>query len=139
MENIVLDILPGAAWPVCHASQCDVGRVIQINLKEISKNYSIDGEQYVTFEMKKPDGNVVTSKISYLAGSSTIYLTTTEQMCSCPGSNICEIRIKKKKYNVGSLNFILEIEEDPDNYVESLSEIGDLDLRILDVIKIWKT
>lgn len=139
MENIVIDILPGAAWPVCHASQCDVGRIIQINIFDISTSYLIDGDKALAFEMKKPDGNIVTSKLTYTAGTSVVYLKTTKQMCSCPGSNICEISISKKKSSIATLNFILEIEADPDYYVESLTEIGDLDLRIVDAMKIWKT
>lgn len=138
MENIVLDIIPGAAWPVCHASQCDVGRVIQINLKEISEPYSFSNER-ATFEMKKPSGDIVTVDVVHSLGGNILYLTTTAQMCACPGSNVCEISLTKNKNKIGSLNFILEIEEDPDNNVESTSEIGDLDYRILDAIKIWKT
>lgn len=138
MENIVLDIIPGAAWPVCHASQCDVGRVIQINLKEISEFYTFTDERII-FEMKKPSGDIVTADVVRSLGSNILYLSTTAQMCACPGSNVCEISLKKKKYRIGSINFILEVEEDPDNNVESTSEIGDLDYRILDAIKIWKT
>lgn len=139
MENIVIDFLPGAAWPVCHASQCDVGRVIQINIKDISVLYNIKNKETLTFEMKKPDTTIVTSYVNYSIGDSKIYLTTTEQMCACPGRCLCEIKITKKDYSVGTLNFILEIEEDPGVNVVSISEIADIEQRILRAIKKWRT
>ena len=139
MENVVLDILPGAAWPVCHASQCDVGRVIQINIKDISVLYEINKKETLTFEMKKPDTTIVTSSVNYSIGSSTIYLTTTEQMCACPGTCLCEIKITKKDYSVGTLNFILEVEEDPGCNIVSVSEISDMEQRIMRAIKKWRS
>lgn len=139
MENIVIDILPGVAWPVCHASQCDVGRVIQINIKDISILYSINEEEILTFEMKKPDTTIVTSPVNYSIGSSTIYLTTTEQMCACPGTCLCEIKITKKDYSIGTLNFILEIEEDPGCNIVSVSEIDDMEQRIMRAVKKWRS
>ncbi len=139
MENILIDILPGADWPVCHASQCDVGRVIQINIKDISVLYKIKNKEILTFEMKKPDTTIVTSYVNYSIGSSVIYLTTTEQMCACPGTCICEIKITKKDYSVGTLNFILEIEEDPGVSIVSVSEIVDIEQRILRAIKKWRS
>lgn len=139
MENIVIDILPGVAWPVCHASQCDVGRVIQINIKDISILYSINEEEILTFEMKKPDTTIVTSPVNYSIGSSTIYLTTTEQMCACPGTCLCEIKITKKDYSIGTLNFILEIEEDPGCNIVSVSEIADMEQRIMRAVKKWRS
>ena len=139
MENIVIDILPGVAWPVCHASQCDIGRVIQINIKDISVLYNINEEEILTFEMKKPDTTIVTSPVNYSIGSSIIYLTTTEQMCACPGKCLCEIKITKKDYSVGTLNFILEIEEDPGCNIISVSEIADMEQRIMRAVKKWRS
>lgn len=139
MENIVIDILPGVAWPVCHASQCDVGRVIQINIKDISVLYNINEEEILTFEMKKPDTTIVTSPVNYSISSSIIYLTTTEQMCACPGTCLCKIKITKKDYSVGTLNFILEIEEDPGCNIISVSEIADMEQRIMRAVKKWRS
>ena len=139
MENIVIDILPGADWPVCHASQCDVGRVIQINIKDISVLYKIKSKETPTFEMKKPDTTIVTSYVDYSIGDSTVYLTTTKQMCACPGTCLCEIKFTKKNYSVGTLNFILEIEEDPGVNIESVSELADIEQRILRAIKKWRS
>lgn len=139
MENIVIDILPGVDWPVCHASQCDVGRIIQINIKDISVLYNINEKETLTFEMKKPDTTIVTSYVDYSVGDSFVYLTTTEQMCACPGTCVCEIKITKKDYSVGTLNFILEIEEDPGVNIESVSEIADMEQRIIRAVKKWRS
>lgn len=137
METINIDILPGDVTPVCHASQYDVGRTIQINLMQDSKPYEIEFGQHLVLEMKKPDTNVISAPVNYRTGKSTIYFTTTEQMCACPGSNKCEIRIYKGKTSIGTLNFILEVERDPKVEIESISEIYDLGQRIIDIVKRW--
>lgn len=139
MENIVINFLPGAAPPVCHASQCDIGRVIQINIHDISLLYQIPSDVTLTFEMKKSDTTIVTAPVIYNVGSSVIYLTTTEQMCASPGTCLCEIKITKKDYSVGTLNFILEIEEDPETNINSISEISDLEERIIRAVKRWRS
>lgn len=137
MENITIDIIPGDVHPVCHASQKDVGRVIQINIKEISEYFIIDGSKSFVFEMKKPDTCVVTAPVTYSYNDYKLYLTTTEQMCACSGSNICEIKITERKTVIGTLNFILEIEDNPDNITESVSEIYDLEDRIREIVRKW--
>lgn len=137
METINIDILPGDVTPVCHASQYDVGRTIQINLMQDSKPYEVEFGQRLVLEMKKPDTNVVSAPINYNVGNSTIYFTTTEQMCACPGSNKCEIRITKGNISIGTLNFILEVERDPKIEIESTSEIYDLAQRIIDIVRRW--
>ena len=139
MEKITIDILPGDTIPVCHASKCDVGRVIQINLIEDSIPLVLGNDKTLIIEMKKSDTTIVTAPAVYNIGDSSITFVTTEQMCSCPGRNFCEIRFSKKDYSVGSLNFILEIEDDPGKEVESVSEIYDLEQRILDAIRKWRS
>lgn len=135
METINMDILPGDVTPVCHASQYDVGRTIQINLMQDSKPYDVEFGQRLVLEMKKPDTNVISAPINYRTGNSTIYFTTTEQMCACPGTNKCEIRIYKGETSIGTLNFVLKVERDPKVEIESISEIYDLEQRIIDIVR----
>lgn len=139
MENIVIDILPGKDVPVCHASKGDVGRVIQLKLMDGYIPFDLSGYDTLVLDMKKPDTNIVTIPVTYDSNTSIISITTTEQMCSCQGRCLCEIKISNQDVKVGTLNFILEVEDGPGKDIVSVSEIYDLEQRIRDVIKKWRS
>lgn len=126
MEIINLDMVPGKKSPVCHASQYDDGRVIRFNLYDSGLPFTLDGTETITFEVRKPDGNIV---ISTLTNTSDSYvdLVTTEQMTAVKGANLCEMRVAKGATNIGSLNVIMAVEMDPtDGGIASASEIDNL-------------
>lgn len=126
MEIINLDMVPGKKSPVCHASQYDDGRVIRFNLYDSGLPYTLDGTETITFEVRKPDGNIV---ISTLTNTSDSYVdvVTTEQMTAVKGANLCEMRVEKGATNIGSLNVIMAVEMDPtDGGIASASVIGNL-------------
>lgn len=126
MEIINLDMVPGKKSPVCHASQYDDGRVIRFNLYDSGLPYTLDGTETITFEVRKPDGNIV---ISTLTNTSDSYVdvVTTEQMTAVKGANLCEMRVEKGATNIGSLNVIMAVEMDPtDGGIASASEIDNL-------------
>lgn len=126
MEIINLDMVPGKKSPVCHASQYDDGRVIRFKLYDSGLPFTLDGTETVTFEVRKPDGNIV---ISTLTNTSDSYVdvVTTEQMTAVKGANLCEVRVEKGGTNIGSLNVIMAVEMDPtDGGIASASEIDNL-------------
>lgn len=126
MEIINLDMVPGKKSPVCHASQYDDGRVIRFNLYDSGLPYTLDGTESITFEVRKPDGNIV---ISTLTNTSDSYVdvVTTEQMTAVKGANLCEVRVEKGGTNIGSLNVIMAVEMDPtDGGIASASAIDNL-------------
>ena len=127
MEQINLNLIPGRTMPVAHASQYDVGRTIRFNLFEGDTIYTLDGTETVNVNVRKTDGNVVTEELTVTASASYVEVVTTEQMTACSGSNLAEIQIIKGDDTIGTLNFILEVEEDPmEGGIQSESEINNL-------------
>lgn len=130
MEQINLNLIPGEALPIAHASQYDVGRTIRLNLFEGSSVYTLSSEATVSLDVKKSDGTIVTAALSH---TQTTYVdfTTTEQMTAAAGKALCELKID----TIGTLNFILDIERGPkDGSIESDSEINDLESQITTII-----
>lgn len=134
MEIINLDMVPGKKSPVCHASQFDEGRVIRFNLYDSGLPFSLDGTESITFEVRKPDGNIVTSTLTNTSDS-YVDVVTTEQMTAVKGANLCEVRIEKGETNIGSLNVIMAVEMDPtDGGIESASEIDNLRSQVNEMV-----
>ena len=135
MEQINLNLIPGRTMPVAHASQYDVGRTIRFNLFEGDTIYSLDGTETVNVNVRKTDGNVVTEELTVTASASYVEVVTTEQMTACSGSNLAEIQIIKGDDTIGTLNFILEVEEDPmEGGIQSESEINNLRSQVANIV-----
>lgn len=134
MEIINLNLIPGEAFPVAHASQFDIGRVIRFKLLDGSDIYELTGTETLTLKVRKPDTTVVTMNLTNTSDD-YVDVITTEQMCACPGKNICEINITNGSVSIGTLNFYMEVEEDPlNNGVTSQSAIHDLETQIEEII-----
>ena len=130
MEIINLNLIPGEALPVCHASQYDDERTIRLNLFDGSSVYTLASSDEVTLSVRKPDGNIVTAEVTNTQAS-YVDISTTEQMTAVPGKSICELTIN----TIGTLNFILDVEEGPQNgSINSESEISNLRTQIEDII-----
>lgn len=130
MESFNLNIIPGKTRPVCHASQFDAGRAIRVNLFEDANIYTLSGSEEVSLSVRKPDGNVVTVEIEN-TGDSFVEIVTTEQMTACAGSNLCELKIEDDGKVIGTMNFILETEQDPlEGGIESESSIYNLETQV---------
>lgn len=135
MEMITLNLIPKGIPPVCHASQYDKGRVIRCNLVDGLQGYVLSGETAV-LNVIKPDNNIVTEALTATTGNSYIDIITTEQMCAVAGKNECEIRLTKGEVEVGTLNFIMQVEADvTTGGIESETVIHNLETTISDIIK----
>ena len=82
MESFNINLIPGRNNPVCHVSQYDKGRTIRVNLFEGSSVYTLTGAETVTANVRKPDGNIVTSTLTNTSDS-YVEIITTEQMTAC--------------------------------------------------------
>lgn len=133
MEIINLNLIPGKAWPVAHATQFDKGREFRANLFEGSQVYTLAGDETVDAIIKKPDGNQVTEALVNTADTYVI-VTTTEQMTAVAGPSLGEIRITKGDTVIGSLKFILECEQSADTGIESHSEINNLEAQVAAIV-----
>lgn len=136
MESFNLNIIPGKDRPVCHASQYDIGRTIHVNLFEGFNVFTLDGTEVISISVRKPDGNVVTESVTNTSDSYVEFVTT-EQMTACSGSNLCELKLEKGADVIGTMNFILEVEQDPlDGGVQSDTQIHNLQTQVADLVAI---
>ena len=134
MESFNLNIIPGKDRPVCHASQYEIGRTIRVNLFEGFNVFTLDGTEVISISVRKPDGNVVTESVANTSDSYVEFVTT-EQMTACHGSNLCELKLEKGADVIGTMNFILEVEQDPlEGGVQSASEIDNLQTQIAGMV-----
>ena len=134
MEAFNLDIIPGRTCPVCHASQYDIGRTIRINLFDGVSVFTLSGAETVSLSVRKPDGNVVTAAVTNTSDNYVEFVTT-EQMTACHGSNLCELKLEEGGDVIGTMNFILEVEQDPlEGGVQSASEIDNLQTQIAGMV-----
>lgn len=111
-ERIELNICPAGDMPVFHCSQYDVGRPIIIDL--LNGDDAFTPSVGTTFELhcRKVDDNIVTLD-TYEVDGNTLTFTSTEQLCACPGDNLCEVAIYLDELCMGTLNFMLHVEPDP--------------------------
>jgi hypothetical protein len=127
MEQIKLDMIPKGITPIAHASQYDQGRLIHFILMDNLQAFILTDET-VTIKVCKPDNNIVTAEATYTANTNIVTISTTEQMCAVAGDAKCELSVIKGDVKIGSLNFILRVEEDPlKDGVESETVIANLD------------
>ena len=134
MESININLIPGEAFPVCHASQFDKGRQIRLNLFDGASIFTLSGTETLVLDVKKPDTCIVTVEVTNTSSAYVIF-STTEQMCACPGDNICELKIINGATEIGTLNFIMQVEEDPlNNGCTSQSAIHDLQTQVEEIV-----
>ena len=133
MEQIRLNLIPTGPMPICHASQYDKKREIGLVLFNGTRPLILTDET-LELDVRKSDSHIVTIDVPTPEGTNLAVFETTEQMCAVAGSNECELRIKKAGADIGSLNFIMEIERSPmENGLQSDSEIRNLATQIAEV------
>ena len=134
IERIKLNLIPIGSMPVCHASQFDKKRQIEIEIYNGAQPYFLSDEE-LELVIKKPDGNLVSMDIPYEVGSNSVIFETTEQTCAVAGKCLCELRVTKEESKLGSLNFYLQVEGAPDEGgITSQSEINNLNRQITDEV-----
>lgn len=134
MEVFNLNIIPGAVAPIIHASQYDEDREFRANLFEGDQVFELTGEETISVNVRKTDGNVVTAAVVN-TGSNYVEFSTTEQMTACAGANLCQLRIENSPRKIGTLNFILAVERDPlEGGIQSESEINNLATQVAGMV-----
>lgn len=120
MQISNLQYAPDGVSPVIHVSQFDSGRQFKFKIYDGSTPYSMPSGTTARIDGIKPDGHgfSYTDKVSISGNTATI--TTTEQMTVIAGTVKCELRFLKGYDNIGTVNFVMEVEESPIN--------GDIDL-----------
>ena len=127
MQSANLSMAPGGVMPSVHASQYDTGRQITFKLYDGSTEYTIPVDATVTVEGIKTDRHAFQYEATSASGS-TVVITLTQQMTAVMGPVECEIRIKKSGLDIGTANFILEVERAP---VNDDAIVSDTDLPLI--------
>lgn len=122
MQTINLQYAPTAVNPVVHVSQFDVGRQFKFKLYDGSIAYSMPSGTTAQIDGIKPDGKgfSYTDCISVSGNEATV--TTKKQMTIVSGAVKCEIRFIKGDENIGTLNFLMIVEDSPINENTDISE-----------------
>lgn len=122
MQTVNLQYAPTKEMPVVHVSQYDVGRQFQFKLYDGATAYSMPSGTTARIDGIKPDnhGFSYTDKISVSGNTATV--TTTAQMTVLAGTVECEIRFINGGNNIGTLNFLMVVEESPINADTDVSE-----------------
>ena len=114
MEQIRLDLIPSGVMPIAHASQFDASRTKRFNLYNGGSVYTLSGAETIVCKARKPDGTEVDEAITNTSASYVDW-TITPSILDDSGLAFCEMRITNGSVDVGSINFVLQIEEDAYN------------------------
>lgn len=111
-QTIYLDLVPGGLTPVAHVSQGDTSaRKLVFKITENGQLVYTRGIDAI-IKGRKPDG----ASFSYACDTNYDYQIIrgcTAQMTAVPGQTICELQLTTSTGILGTLNFILSVEEDP--------------------------
>ena len=114
MQSNNLQIAPQGVRPVVHASQFDDGRQIKFKLYDGSTAYTPPVGATINVEGIKPDNHGFSYACTWSGNEVTFALT--QQMTVIAGTVNCELRILDgDDSNIGTLNFILDVESSPIN------------------------
>lgn len=135
MEAIKVNLIPNGIPETCHASQYDEGRQIRLDIFDGLTPYTIQAGDTFTLNVRKPDNHVITETVTGTEGNTYLIIDTTEQMTAVTGENLCEIRLENDGDNIGSLNFIMQVEKDViANGIPSESVIEDLEALVVEAV-----
>ena len=109
MQTNNLQIAPSGIMPRVNVSQYDNGREIHFLLFDGSSSYTPPTGAEIRVEGTKKDGNGFSYECTYSGNNVTV--TIKSQMTVFAGDVLCELRISKGDLDIGTLNFILGVEE----------------------------
>lgn len=109
MQTKNLQITPNGVMPRVDVSQYDNDREVHFLLFDGSSSYTPPTGAEIRVEGTKKDGTGFSYACSYSGNNVTI--TIKSQMTVFAGDVLCELRISKGDLDIGTLNFILGVEE----------------------------
>lgn len=120
MEIRNLEIIPRGVSPVINVSQYDVGRTFKFLLFDGDLAYVIPSGAVVRVEGIKKDKTGFSYECEYSGNEVTVEVT--RQMTVFSGEVKSELRIVYNEVNIGTLNFILKVEDSPITDETNISE-----------------
>ena len=115
MQSVNLQITPTGICPVVNVSQYDVGRQFTLALYDGSTAYIPPSGTTARIDGVKPDGHTFSYTDAVSISNNIVTITTKEQMTVVKGAVTCELRFTKNNDNIGTLNFVLNVEPSPIN------------------------
>lgn len=119
MQSVKLNLTPTGVMPHIYCSRYDTGRQFALFIYDVDKPYVIPEDASIKLHGIKEDGKVFTygsddtdSNITIDRQSSTVTVTTTEQMTAVAGEVVCELAITQgTDTTIGTLNFFIDVED----------------------------
>lgn len=112
-QTIDLNMIPSGVPPVVHVNQYETQlNAFIFNLYKGDEPFAIPNNAAVLFNGLKPDGNVFSFAAASTSGNTAI-CNCEQQMVPLAGDVVCELRVRTASEIVGTLNFILRVEEAP--------------------------
>ena len=109
MQTNNLNVTPNGVMPRVNVSQYDNNREVHFLLFDGSSSYTPPTGAEIRVEGTKKDGNGFSYECTYSGNNVTV--TIKSQMTVFAGDVLCELRISKGDLDIGTLNFILSVEE----------------------------
>ena len=112
-QTIDLDLSSRGVMPVVYVSQYD-NHLSALTVKLYNENaaFNVPAQAAVIINGLKPDGHAF-SFASRRVNGNTVIFDVDQQMTAAAGDVICELRIRTSSEIIGTVNFILNIEEAP--------------------------
>lgn len=107
-QRIKLNLIPGGVPPIVHVSQYDVGRPLEFALYDGVTAANIESGTVIDIRGTKPDKTGFSYPCTY--SGNVVSIATREQMTAVSGSFDCELHLVKDAQDIGTANFILEVE-----------------------------
>lgn len=108
-QTINLDLIPGGVPPILNVSQYDKAQTWTFNIFAGGQTFSLPSGSTVTIQGTKPDNTGFQYACTY--SGSVVTATEQQQMTVLKGDVKAEIRITKGSQLIGSMNFIIRVEE----------------------------
>ena len=128
-QTINLNLIPGRALPRINATQFDYGsRTLTFAIYNGDQRFTLASGMSARIQGRKPDEHAFDYAASVSTANNVITANLTQQMTAAAGEVLCELVITKNSERIGTLNFILDVQEAPlnDDHVVSDSDLPDI-------------
>lgn len=107
-QKIKLNLVPGGIPPIVHVSQYDVGRPLAFEIYDGMSAATIEAGTVIDIRATKPDGTGFEYACTW--ANNVVSIATQAQMTVLSGQIECELHLVKESQEIGTANFILEVE-----------------------------
>lgn len=108
-QKIKLNLVPGGIPPIVHVSQYDVGRPLAFEIYDGMSAATIESGTVIDIRATKPDGTGFEYACTW--ANNVVSIATQAQMTVLAGQIECELHFVKDAMEIGTANFILEVEQ----------------------------